>query len=377
MKYGLYIFVFLLASALSAPAAAQSAARYDTAHGPVRAVTVAAGLVHPWAVAFLPGGDYLVTERPGQLLRIAPDGQAASISGLPSNIVARGQGGLLDLALHPDFENNRLIYFSYVARGYGGTGTEVARARLAEGRNALTHLEVIFTASPKMRSDVHFGSRLLFAPDGTLYITLGERFAMDEAQKASNHLGALIRIHDDGNIPADNPCAGHDRYRPEIFSYGHRNIQGIAQEPETGIIWLHEHGPRGGDELNIARAGANYGWPEITHGANYDGSVITTQTEAEGMESPVIQWSPSIAPSGMSFYDGDKFPHWHGNLFIGALAGTHLRRVVLDGREVTDQEVLLADMYERIRDVRTGPDGHLYLLTDSNQGRLIRLEPMN
>jgi len=342
------------------------------AEQPFKLVTVAGGLEFPWSVAFLPEGGYLVTERGGKLLRIAEDGKKTEIAGLPQ-ITARGQGGLMDVALDPDFAANRFIYFSYVTRGYGGTGTQVARAQLAG--DALAGVEVIFKAEPKKRSDVHFGGRLLFAPDGTLFITLGERFDMKEAQDTSNHLGSIIRINKDGSAPPDNPFAGKHGVKPEIYSFGHRNVQGIALQPGTGTIWAHEHGPQGGDEVNILKPGANYGWPVITYGIDYDGSVISTITEAPGMEQPVIYWKPSIAPCGMAFYDGDKFPAWKGDLFVGALAGAHLRRLEVKGQEITEQEILLADLGERIRDVAAGPDGFLYILTDSPEGRLIKLAP--
>jgi len=339
---------------------------------PFKTITVAEGLEYPWSVAFLPEDGYLITERDGRLLRVAANGAKTEITGLPQ-ITARKQGGLLGIALDPDFSNNHLVYFSYVARGYGGTGTQVARARL-EG-DELADLEVIFKAEPKKRTDLHFGSRLLFLPDGTLLITLGERFHMQEAQDTGTHLGKLIRINPDGSAPQDNPFAGQKGAKPEIYSYGHRNVQGIALEPGTGTIWEHEHGPKGGDEVNIIKPGANYGWPVITYGIDYDGSVITDRKEAPGMEQPVIYWVPSIAPSGMAFYNGDKFPEWKGDLFVGALAGTHLRRLEVEGQTITEQEVMLADMEERIRDVAAGPDGFIYVLTDSHEGRLIRLEP--
>lgn len=331
------------------------------------------GLSYPWAVAFLPDGSFLVTEKPGKLLKISPDGKKAEIDGLPA-IVARRQGGLLDIILDPDFKTNRLIYFSYVGRGMGGTSTEVARAALIG--NNLSNLQTIFKAKPKMRSDLHFGSRLLFAPDGTLFITLGERFKMQDAQNLKNHHGALVRINPDGSVPDDNPFTGQKGAKPEIYSYGHRNMQGIALQPGTDTIWTHEHGPQGGDEVNIIRPGVNYGWPVISYGIDYDGSIITDKTEAPGMAQPVIHWTPSIAPCGMAFYNGDKFPDWRGDLFVGALAGAHLRRLDVEGQEIIEQEVLLTDLEERIRDVRAGPDGYLYILTDSHDGKLIRLEPL-
>lgn len=340
-----------------------------------RVADVATGLSSPWSLAFLPNGDMLVTERPGRLRRIRAGAlEKAPIAGAPK-VAARGQGGLLDVAVHPDFANNGLIYLSYSGDGQGGVGTEVMRARLSGDR--LEGGEVIFRVNPKTRGDGHYGSRFLFAPDGTLFVTLGDRYIFrDRAQKVSDHLGTIVRIKDDGSVPDDNPFKGRDGALPEIFSYGHRNTQGIALRPGTAQIWQHEHGPRGGDEINILKAGANYGWPKVTYGIDYDGSVISNRTTMPGMEPPVLHWTPSIAPSGMAFYDGGKFPAWRGDLFVGALALTHLRRVRLEGDKVVDQEVLLPSLDERIRDVRSGPDGFLYLVTDDpRSGRVIRLEP--
>ena len=339
-----------------------------------RIVTVAKGLDHPWGLAFLPNGDMLVTERSGQL-RIIREGKLdpKPVRGLPDNIAASGQGGLLDVVLHPDFGKNRLIYLSYAGRGKGGAGTEVARGRLSGDR--LENLEVIFRVSPKTGGTGHYGSRLVFATDGTLFITTGDRRQMKEAQNPGNHLGTVIRLRDDGSVPPDNPFIGRSDVRPEIFSYGHRNGQGMALQPGGSVIWMHEHGAQGGDEVNILRPGANYGWPAITYGVDYGGGKISDKTSAPGMEQPVVYWDPSIAPSGMAFYDGDRFPEWRGNLFVGALKLAHLRRLELKGDKVVAQEKLLEDLDARIRDVRNGLDGYLYVLTDSSDGRLIRLEP--
>ena len=367
-------FAGLLAclAGLDAPAAAEEIERSQ--QHDFRIQTLASGLDHPWSLAFLPDGGILITERPGSL-RLFRDGQlqADPVPGVPE-VAARGQGGLLDIALHPDFADNGLVYLSYAGPGAGGAGTEVARARF-DGA-ALEDLEVIFRAEPKVGGGNHFGSRLLFAGDGTLYVTLGDRYRyMKEAQNLDNHLGSIVRLNDDGSVPEDNPFVGREDARPEIFSYGHRNVQGLALEPETGTLWAHEHGPQGGDEVNILKPGANYGWPAITYGIDYSGAIISEKTEAPGMEQPVVYWVPSIAPSGMAFYDGDAFPEWQGDLFVGALAGRHLRRLELDGDEVVDQEGLLVGLGERIRDVRTGPDGYLYVLTDSSNGLLLRLKP--
>jgi glucose/arabinose dehydrogenase len=340
-----------------------------------RVVDVATGLANPWSLAFLPGGDMLVTERPGRLRRIRAGAlEKAPIAGVPK-VAARGQGGLLDVAVHPDFASNGLVYLSYSADGPGGAGTEVMRAKLSGDR--LEEGKVIFRVNPKTRGDAHYGSRFLFAPDGNLFVAFGDRYTYrDRAQNVSDHLGTIVRIKDDGAVPDDNPFRGREGALPEIFSYGHRNTQGLALRPGTSQIWQHEHGPRGGDEVNILKAGANYGWPKVTFGIDYDGSVISRHTAMAGMEPPVLHWTPSIAPSGMAFYDGDKFPAWKGDLFVGALALTHLRRVRLEGDKVAEQEVLLPSLDERIRDVRSGPDGFLYLVTDDpRSGRVLRLEP--
>lgn len=344
-----------------------------------KVVTVVRGLNYPWSLAFLPDSSFLVTERGGRMLLFKNDGVTRVVRGLPQ-ITAKVQGGLLDVIPDPDFSTNRTIYFSYVAGGFGGTGTEVARAVL-DG-TTLKNMKVIFRAEPKTRENKHFGSRLLIEPDGTLFITLGEKgqHPNDQnhnAQNPSNHLGSIVRINRDGSIPKDNPFVGRKGYRPEIYTYGNRNVQGIAKHPETGAIWFHEHGPKGGDELGILKAGANYGWPIVTHGINYDGTIITNKTSAPGIEPPVIQWTPCIAPSGMTIYDGSAFPEWKNNIFIGALVQRHLRRVVLQGNRVVGEESLLKSLRERIRDVRTGPDGYLYVLTDSQNGRLLRLEPLS
>jgi glucose/arabinose dehydrogenase len=339
-----------------------------------RLVEVAGGLANPWALAFLPGGDMLVTERPGRL-RLIRDGrlEREPLAGTPK-VAARGQGGLLDVVLHPDFARNRLLYLSYAGDGEGGAGTEVMRARLGDGR--LDEGKVIFRVEPKTGGGNHYGSRMVFAPDGTLFISTGDRFTFrDKAQTLDNHLGKIIRVKDDGAVPDDNPFKGRAGAKPEIFSYGHRNTQGLALRPGTSQIWQHEHGARGGDELNLLKPGVNYGWPKITFGVDYSGAIISDKTEAPGMEQPVVQWTPSIAPSGMAFYEGDKIPAWKGDLFVGALALTHLRRIRLNGDRVAEQEVLLDDLGERIRDVRSGPDGFLYLVTDHpRNGRVLRLE---
>lgn len=334
--------------------------------------TVVEGLAHPWGMAFLPNGNILVTERPGRL-RLIQDGKLHPdpISGVPE-VSAVGQGGLLDVALHPDYADNKLVYLSFAAAGEGGLGTEVARGRL-EGMQ-LKDVVTIFVALPKADGGRHFGSRLLFAPDGKLYITLGDRGERQRAQIPDQHPGSLIRVNDDGTVPDDNPFIDFPAARPENYTLGNRNMQGIALQPSTGLIWTHEHGPQGGDEVNIMRAGVNYGWPVITYGVNYGvGTKIGEGTEKEGMAQPVHYWVPSIAPSGMTFYTGDEFPDWKGDLFVGSLKFGQLVRLELADNTVINEERMINGALGRMRDVRQGPDGALYLLTDETNGKLIRL----
>lgn len=337
-----------------------------------RLVRVAEGLENPWGLAFLPDGGLLVTERPGRLVLFERDGGRKIVGGLPA-VAARGQGGLMDIVLDPDFSRNRLVYFSYSASGQGGAGTAVARARL-EGTE-VREVRVIFEMERKTSAGQHFGSRLAFAPDGTLFVSTGDRGDRHRAQDLRDHAGKVIRINSDGSVPRDNPFVGRGDVFPDIFSYGHRNIQGMTIHPVSGEVWTHEHGPRGGDEINVIKPGANYGWPVVTYGREYVGGSIGEGTSRPGMEDPLLQWTPSIAPSGMVFYTGEKFPGWKDSLFVGALAGQHLRRVVLRGREVVREEVLLSRTVGRIRDVRQGPDGNLYLLTDERNGAVYRIEP--
>ena len=337
-------------------------------------VTVARGLQHPWGLVFLPDASMLVTERPGRMRVVSRSGElGAPLAGLP-RIDVGGQGGLLDVALDPAFANNRLIYFSYSEPGDGGNSTAVARGRLEADQ--LADVQVIFRQLPKVASSLHFGSRLAFARDGRLFITLGERYSRkDDAQTLDTHHGKIVRIEADGRVPADNPFVGRAGARPEIWSYGHRNVQGAAIHPTSGELWTHEHGPQGGDELNAIEPGRNYGWPVITYGRNYGtGTKIGEGTERADVAAPLTHWIPSIAPSGMAFLTSDRYPGWKGNLFVGALRGMQLQRLVLDGRKVVQRENLLTPLGERIRDVRQGPDGWLYLLTDSVDGRIIRLE---
>jgi len=349
---------------------------YQSDQHDYRVVAVASGLVHPWGMTFLPGGEMLVTEREGRL-RLVRDGELdpKPIGGLPRMMVG-GQGGLLDVTLDPGYADNGLVYFAYAGGRPGNAGTEVARGRLDLDAHRLRDVETIFKVEPKTPGAAHYGGRLQFHPDGTLYVTLGDRYSyMDQAQNIENHLGTIVRINPDGSVPEDNPFVGREDAQPEIYTYGNRNVQGIALRPGTTTIWAHEHGPRGGDELNIVKPGVNYGWPEITYGIDYSGAIISEKTEAPGMEQPVVYWDPSIAPSGMTFYNGGKFPEWRGDIFLGALAHRHLRRLEMDGDEVVGQEELLGELGERIRDVVEGPDGLLYVLTDAANGRILRLAP--
>ncbi len=358
---------------LATTAVAAAAETFATEHSPVRVVTVAEGLEHPWGLVFLPDDRMLVTERPGRLRIVDKDGRlGAPLTGLPE-IFAKGQGGLLDVVLDPHFGENRWVYFSFAEPGDGGAGTAVGRGNLGDGR--LEDVEVIFRQRPKVSGSNHFGSRLVFARDGTLFVTLGERYQKERAQRLTETLGKIVRINPDGSTPADNPFFGRSDALPEIYSLGHRNVQGATLHPETGRLWTAEHGAQGGDEINRPEAGNNYGWPIITYGRDYSGAPIGEGTAKPGLEQPFYYWDPSIAPSGMTFYTGDRFPQWRGNLFIGSLKFGVLVRLELGPTQVTHEERLFADMGERIRDVRQGPDGDLYLLTDSPEGRILRVEP--
>jgi glucose/arabinose dehydrogenase len=355
------------------PALAALPETAETRAGPMRVVTVARGLENPWGFAFLPDGHLLVSERPGRLRLVAPDGTLSPpLDGVPA-VYAHGQGGLLDVALDPDFARNQRIYLTYAEPGEGGAGTALASARLAGGR--LEDVRVLFRQQPKTGGGNHFGSRVVVGRDGMLWLGLGERYRRDEAQNLSNHLGKVIRIARDGSVPPDNPFIGRADARPEIWSYGHRNIQGMAIDPQSGTVWLHEHGPRGGDEINIPQAGRNYGWPVITYGIDYSGEKIGIGSAAPGMEQPLLHWTPSIAPSGMAFYTGRRIAAWTGNLFVGSLKFGSLYRLQLEGGRVVAQEQILREVGENIRDVRDGPDGLLYVATDSPEGRILRIEP--
>ncbi|AUM00137.1 PQQ-dependent sugar dehydrogenase [Zoogloeaceae bacteirum Par-f-2] len=348
----------------------------STAAGAVKVVEVAAGLETPWSLAFLPDGRMLVTERPGRMRIVSPNGRlSASLAGVPA-VHARSQGGLLDVVLGPDFARDRRIYFSYAEPTSGGARTAVARAVLDTEGLRLTVLERLFAQNEDPAGGAHWGSRLVFGRDGTLFVTLGDRYShRDQAQNLGSHLGKVVRIAADGSVPPDNPFVGRAGVRPEIWSYGHRNVQGAALHPESGALWTHEHGPQGGDEVNLTLPGRNYGWPVITFGREYlTGFRIGEGSTRADVEAPLIQWTPSIAPSGMTFYTGDAFPAWRGSLFVGALRGSMLVRLTLDGNRVVGEEQLLRERGLRIRDVRQGPDGFLYLL-DEREGRILRLEP--
>jgi glucose/arabinose dehydrogenase len=345
--------------------------------GDLKVTTVADGLEQPWGMAFLPDGRLLVTEKPGRLLIIDLKGQkSAPLSGVP-RVFARGQGGLLDVALDPEFAANRYVYLAYSEPRDGISATAVGRGTLNAAADGLDSFTVIFQQQPATPGNAHYGSRLAFARDGRLFITMGERQQFrDEAQNLVNDLGKVVRIERDGRIPADNPFVGKSGARPEIWSYGHRNVQGAAIHPQTGELWTDEHGPMGGDELNVDRAGRNYGWPVITYGREYSGEKITDITSKPGMEQPVHYWVPSIATSGLLFYTGNLFPEWRGNAFVGGMKTGSIARLELDGeRVVREERVLEGRLGGRARDIEQGPDGAIYLLVGDSGGKLLRVEP--
>ncbi len=341
-----------------------------------RVVTLVAGLENPWSMAFLPDGRMLVTERDGRMRLVSQDFKldAQSVEGLPE-VVARGQGGLFDVVLHPDYPSNGWIYWSYNAPGAGGWGTAMARGKLQGKR--MTEVQVLFSMLPKTRTAQHFGGRIVFDKSHHVYLTLGDRGEKERAQRLEDHAGSVIRLHDDGRVPADNPFSGRAGTKPEKWTLGSRNLQGAALHPGTGVLWTHEHGPQGGDEVNVMRAGRNYGWPVITYGVNYGfGTAIGEGTAKAGLEQPLKVWVPSIGPSGMAFVDSPRFPAWQGNLLVGALRGQMLVRLELRGEAVVREERLLEGELGRIRDVRVAPDGFIYLLTDNSDRSLVRLEPV-
>jgi aldose sugar dehydrogenase len=372
----------ILAVAVTATISAATMAALPPAPAPAKLVNtgfkvteIAKGLDHPWSMAFLPDGSMLVTERVGRL-RLIKGGSllAQAIFGVPS-VHTGSQAGLFDIVLHPNFAQNNIVYLTYAAGTKAANGTRVARARFDGG--SLQDLKVIFAAMPLKGTDNHYGGRMAFLPDGTFLLSIGEGFEYREkAQDLSSDLGKIVRLNEDGSVPRDNPFVAQASVRPEIYTWGHRNPQGLIFDAQSGRIYETEHGPRGGDELNIIVAHKNYGWPVITYGMDYSGAYVSPYTQRAGLEQPVIYWTPSIAPSGLAMYRGDKFPAWKGDLFAGALAFKHLRRIHLDEQgNVVDQEQLLNDLHWRIRDVRAAPDGFLYVCTDDTDGRVLRLEP--
>ncbi|ACE85960.1 PQQ-dependent sugar dehydrogenase [Cellvibrio japonicus] len=353
----------------------------NTQTGKLQVKTIAQGLKNPWGLAFLPDGRMLVTERPGTMRIVSADGKlGAPLNGVP-DVVARGQGGLLDVVLAPDFATSNKIYFSYSepadkSKGEKGNSTAVSVATLKG--NALENVTRVFSQKPKVDSSAHFGSRLVWAPDGTLFITLGDRYSeKDKAQTLDNHQGKVVRINADGTVPADNPFVKTPGALPEIWSYGHRNVQGAAIHPQTQKLWTGEHGPQGGDELNIDEAGKNYGWPVITYGENYGGGKIGEGTHKAGMEQPTYKWVPSIATVGFIFYTGDKFPQWQNNILLTSLREQTFVRLQLDGDKVVKEERLLKkEVGERLRHVVQGPDGLVYLISDESNGKIYQLSPL-
>jgi aldose sugar dehydrogenase len=372
----LTVAILLAASLLIATGTRGDDTSFASSAGQLEVQTAASGLVHPWSLAFLPDGRMLVTERPGRMRIVAAEGQLSSpLEGVPG-VWASGQGGLLDVIIDKSYAQNNTVYFCFAERAAGGGRTAVARAKLNDANGRLDDVKIIFRQEGPLSSGNHYGCRIVQANDGNLFVTLGEHFSYrNEAQNLGNHLGKLIRIAPDGSVPADNPFAGRGDAKPEIWSYGHRNEQGLAINPASGDLWEIEHGPRGGDEVNIIGKGKNYGWPVIGYGIDYSGAKIHESTAREGMEQPIKYWVPSIAPSGMAFYTAKLFPKWTGSLFTGALAGKMLVRLSLNGNTVTGEERLLQNLNERIRDVRQGPDGALWLLTDNSAGRILRVSP--
>jgi aldose sugar dehydrogenase len=369
------IVLGLTATLVMSAAQAQSDT-VQTEKGPVVLEQVARGLENPWGLAFLPDGRMLVTERPGRMRIVSAEGVvSAPLSGVPA-VSARNQGGLLDVALDPDFARNRQVYVTFAEPREGGNGASVARMRLNEQATGFTDVTVIFRQQPTYNGGHHFGSRIVFDRAGAMFVALGDRYDLkDQAQNRNNTIGKIVRIRTDGSIPPDNPGLRREGWMASIWSIGHRNIQGAALHPETGKLWTAEHGARGGDEINIPEAGKNYGWPVITYGRDYSGARIGDGTQKAGLEQPVFYWDPSIAPSGMIFYTGDRLPGWKGNAFVGALAGGVVSRLTVDGEKVTSEERLFAGTGNRFRDVRQGPDGLIYLLTDHRDGRIMRIRP--
>jgi aldose sugar dehydrogenase len=351
----------------------------DKAAAPTTRIdTVASGLKTPWAMAFLPSGEMLVTER-GGTLRLVKDGKLdpTPIKGMPE-VFAKGQGGLLDVVLHPNYKSNGWIYISFSSpakEGEEGTGANTALLRARLKNHELVDQKIIFKAVPNVTSNVHYGGRIAFDKSGLLFLTLGERGQKEKAQDPTNHMGTVVRLNDDGSVPKDNPFVGKTTGRPEIYSYGHRNPQGLAMNPATGVMWAHEHGPQGGDELNIVKKGVNYGWPSITYGIDYDNSIISKDTARAEMEQPVIFWRPSIAPCGMTFVTSKKFKEWNGDLLVGSMKFGYIAHIVIKGDKVVSQEKVF-EKIGRVRDLREGPDGNLYVVVES-AGAVVRISPIN
>ena len=370
------IYILLMCMASCLPTWAQEGTLvFKSEKHAFRVATLVTGLENPWSIVFLPDGRMLVTERAGRLRLVSHDFKLnpKPIDGLPE-VVPQGQGGLFDVVLHPQYAQNGWIYWAYNAPGPGGWGTALARGKLQDHR--MTDVQVLFSMQPKTRSGHHFGGRSVFDQAGLLYLTLGDRGDKDRAQKLNDHAGSVIRLHDDGRVPANNPFVNRAGTLTEKWTLGNRNMQGAALHPQTGELWTHEHGPQGGDEVNVMRSGFNYGWPVITYGVNYGlGTKIGEGQAKAGLEQPLHVWVPSIAPSGMAFVSGSQFPQWQGNLLVGALRGQTLVRLTLEGEKVLGEERLLQGR-SRLRDVRMGPDGFIYLLTDETQGTLLRLEPV-
>lgn len=364
----------VVAGLCAAPALAKDESVMTEA-GAVGIEEVTGGLVHPWGMAFLPDGRMLVTERPGRLRVVSESGDVSEpVAGTPA-VFAEGQGGLLDVALDPDFSENRLVWLSYAEPGEGGASTALGRGRLNAEANRIEEFEVIFRQRPKVSGPNHFGGRIAFTNDGQLFLTLGERFKFAPAQDLSNHLGALVRIARDGSVPKDNPFVGKEKAEPAIWSYGHRNVEAAAVHPKTGALWIAEMGPLGGDELNVPVAGGNYGWPVVSWGKHYDGEDIPDPTERPEFKDAVKVWTPVISPSGMTFYSGPMFPDWQGSMLIGSLSRQGIVRLGLDGEKVASEEII--PLTARIRDVAEGPDGAIYALTDEKKGKVLRLKPLD
>lgn len=340
-----------------------------------RIETLSEGLESPWSMAFLPDGRMLVTERVGRLRIIEADGRLDPnpVSGVPQAFIA-AQAGLMEVALDPEFASNQWVYLSYAHGSEQANNTRLARGRLVEG--GLQDVQVLFTAQPLKAGAAHYGGRLAFLPDQTLVLTLGDGFDWrEQAQNPANHLGKIVRLNRDGSIPQDNPLVGQQGAAPEVYSLGHRNVQGIFYDAAAGRLYSHEHGPRGGDELNLIEAGRNYGWPMVTHGVDYTGALISPYSELSGLQPPLLHWTPSVAPSSLTQYRGSLFPQWQGDLFASTLAERSVRRIrLLDGK-LAGEDILFEELGERIRDVRSGPDGALYLLTDNARGRLLKVVP--